>query len=128
MILYRRFMMRLAARAARAVNASCVVTGEALGQVASQTMENLTCIQAASELPVLRPLIAFDKSETIDVAKRIGTYDVSILPEPDCCTVFQPAKPIIRGRLDRCEAAEAELDVDGLVARAVEGIEVVDVD
>ena len=127
-VLYRRMMQRIASRLARRAKAGVLITGESLGQVASQTMENLTCIGAASGLPVIRPLVAFDKEETIALAKRIGTYDVSILPEPDCCTVFQPTKPVIRGTLDACEAAEAELDVEGLVAAAVEGVERIDVE
>jgi thiamine biosynthesis protein ThiI len=86
-------------------------------------MENLTCIGAASDLPVLRPLIGFDKQETIDLARRIGTYDTSIVPEPDCCTVFMPKRPVIRGRIDRCEEAEAALPLDELLTAAVEGAE-----
>lgn len=125
-ILYRRMMQRIAARLARKRKAGALVTGESLGQVASQTLENITCIEAASSLPVLRPLIAFDKTETIALSRRIGTFDVSIRPEPDCCTVFQPSKPVIRGRLDRCDEAEAVLDVEGLVERALDGIETVD--
>ncbi|MCZ6598710.1 MAG: tRNA 4-thiouridine(8) synthase ThiI [Planctomycetota bacterium] len=126
-VLYRRMMQRIAGRVARMEKAGAVVTGESLGQVASQTMENIACIQDAADLPVLRPLIGFDKTEAIALARRIGTYPISILPEPDCCTVFQPSKPVIRGRVERCARAEAQLDVEGLVARAVEGLEVVDV-
>ncbi len=122
-VLYRRMMQRLASRVARRAGAQVLVTGESLGQVASQTMENLACIEAASELPVLRPLVCFDKDETIAIARRIGTFDVSTLPEPDCCTVFQPSRPVIRGRIDECEAAERELDLEGLVEEALEGIE-----
>jgi thiamine biosynthesis protein ThiI len=95
--------------------------------VASQTIENLTCIEQASDCLVLRPLIGFDKQETIEVARRIGTFEVSILPEPDCCTVFQPEKPVIYGKLADCLAAEAALDVEGLVDRALAGVEVTDV-
>ncbi len=127
-VLYRRMMQRIATRVARREKAGVLVTGESLGQVASQTMENLTCIGAASGLPVLRPLICFDKTETIERARAIGTYDVSIQPEPDCCTVFQPARPVIRGSLERCEEAEARLDVEALVEDAVAGLEVVDVE
>lgn len=126
-VLYRRMMQRLASRVASRDRARALVTGESLGQVASQTLENLTCIEDASELPVLRPLISMDKVETIDLAKRIGTFTTSILPEPDCCTVFMPPKPMIRGRVAECEAAEAALDLEGLIRRALEGTEVVDV-
>jgi len=127
-ILYRRMMHRIASRLARDEGAGVLVTGECLGQVASQTMENLTCIGAAAELPVLRPLISFDKQETIALARRIGTFETSILPEPDCCTVFQPKRPVLRGRLSECEAAEAGFDVDGLVAEAVRQTERIDVE
>jgi thiamine biosynthesis protein ThiI len=122
-VLYRRMMQRVASRIARRERAGALVTGDSLGQVASQTLENLTCIEEASELPVLRPLIGFDKQETIERAQRIGTYELSIAPEPDCCTVFQPEKPVIRGRLEQCRAAEAALDVEGLVRAAAEGAE-----
>ena len=125
-ILYRRMMQRIAGRVAVLERAGAVVTGESLGQVASQTLENLTCIEAASELPVLRPLITFDKSETIALARRIGTLAISSEPEPDCCTVFQPARPVIRGSLKLCDAAESALDLEGLIDAAMAGIETVD--
>ena len=126
-VLYRRQMARIANRIAVREKAGVLITGECLGQVASQTMENLTCIGAASERPVLRPLIAFDKSETIELARRIGTYEVSIQPEPDCCTVFQPTRPVIRGTLAACDEAEAALDLEGLIDRAAGGVEIIDV-
>jgi thiamine biosynthesis protein ThiI len=125
-ILYRRMMQRVATRVAALERAGCVLTGESLGQVASQTLENLTCIEDASDLPILRPLVAFDKQETIAIAQRIGTFPISSEPEPDCCTVFQPARPAIRGRIAICAAAEARIDVAGLVDAAVLGLEVVD--
>jgi len=87
--------------------------------VASQTLENLTCIGAAAGLPLLRPLIAFDKQETIALARRIGTHDLSALQEPDCCTLFMPSRPVIRGRVEACEQAEAGLDLAGLVEAAL---------
>jgi thiamine biosynthesis protein ThiI len=126
-VLYRRMMQRIATRLAAEERAGAVVTGDSLGQVASQTLENLTCIEAASELPVLRPLIGFDKSETIAVAQRIGTFALSIENEPDCCTVFQPERPVIFGKLSECLAAESELDVPGLVERALAERRTVDV-
>ena len=126
-ILYRRMMQRIAVRIAARERAGAVVTGESLGQVASQTLENLTCIEAASELPVLRPLIAFDKGETIALARRIGTFAISSEPEPDCCTVFQPARPVIRGTLELSAAAERGLDVEALAERSASEAEVVDV-
>ena len=119
-VLYRRMMHRIADRIAERSKAGAIVTGDSLGQVASQTMENLTCIQDASTLPILQPLIAFDKAETIEVARRIGTYETSIEAVQDCCTVFQPRKPILRGRPEACRAAEETLDVDALVHEAIE--------
>jgi thiamine biosynthesis protein ThiI len=125
-VLYRRMMQRIAARVARDERALAIVTGESLGQVASQTLENLTCIGAASELLVLRPLIGFDKAETIALARRLGTYEISIETEPDCCTVFQPERPVIRGRLEACLDAEQALGVDELVERACADLRRVD--
>jgi len=125
-VLYRRMMQRIATRLAEREQAGALITGESLGQVASQTLENLTCIQAAAGLPVLRPLVAFDKQETIDLARRIGTFDLSCVPEPDCCTVFMPRRPVIRGRPELCRAIEADYDVAALVDSAVEGVEVHD--
>lgn len=127
-VLYRRFMQRLASRLAGRDRCKALLTGESLGQVASQTLENMTCIESAAELPVLRPLLTFDKEEAIDLALKIGTYELSILPEPDCCTVFMPSRPIIHGKVETCEAAEAELGVDGLVQRALEGTERIDIE
>jgi len=117
-VLYRRMMQRIAGLLAREERAGAVVTGESLGQVASQTLENLALIEAAGDLPVLRPLIGFDKPETIALARRIGTFELSIENEPDCCTVFQPERPIIHGKRADCEAAEAALDVEALVTAA----------
>jgi len=126
-VLYRRMMQRIAARLAGDERAGCVITGESLGQVASQTLENLACIEAAADLPVLRPLITYDKSETIALARRIGTFELSIQQEPDCCTVFQPERPVIRGRPWMCERAERELDVAGLVEAAYGARRVVEI-
>jgi len=126
-VLYRRFMQRLASRLAHRDHCKALLTGESLGQVASQTLENMTCIEAAAALPVLRPLLTFDKEEAINLAQRINTYDLSILPEPDCCTVFMPSRPIIHGRVEACEEAEAELGVEALVERALEGTERIDI-
>jgi thiamine biosynthesis protein ThiI len=122
-VLYRRMMQRIATRIAAREGCKALVTGECLGQVASQTIENLTCIGAAAGLSVLRPLIGFDKLEIIQCAIRIGTYETSIINEPDCCTVFLPSRPIIRGRLAACETAEDGLAVEALIGRALEGAE-----
>jgi thiamine biosynthesis protein ThiI len=118
-VLYRRAMNRIACAIAPRERATALVTGESLGQVASQTLENLTCIGATANLPVLRPLIGFDKVETIERARRIGTFELSIVPEPDCCTVFQPRRPVIRGRLDECASIEAGLGLEPAIDEAV---------
>lgn len=122
-VLYRRMMQRIGARLCEREGFQALVTGECLGQVASQTLENMRCIAAATERMVLQPLLTFDKEEIITLARRIGTFEVSSHPQPDCCTVFQPAHPVIRGRLEECAAAEHRMDVEGLVERAVEGTE-----
>lgn len=126
-VLYRRFMQRLASRIARRDKCKALITGESMGQVASQTLENMACIEAAAAIPVLRPLLTYDKEEAIALAEKIGTYELSILPEPDCCTVFMPSRPIIHGRIEACEEAEAGLDMEGLVERALEGVERFDI-
>lgn len=122
-ILYRRMMQRIASRLCDEQHHDVLITGESLGQVASQTLENLRCIELAAAHPLLRPLIAFDKDETIAIARRIGTFEISNVQEPDCCTVFQPARPVIRGDPRECERFEAALDVEGLVTRALAGVE-----
>lgn len=122
-VLYRRFMQRIADRLATLHDYQALTTGESLGQVASQTLENMECIGAVTDRMILRPLLTYDKEETIALARRIGTFDLSNVQEPDCCTVFQPSRPVIKGTLAECAAAEAELDVAGLVERAVHGTE-----
>jgi thiamine biosynthesis protein ThiI len=127
-VLYRRMMQRIASRIAARDGFEALVTGESVGQVASQTLENMALIGAAAELLVLRPLGGFDKEETIQIARRIGTFDLSNVPEPDCCTVFQPSRPVIRGRLDVCLETEAALGVDDLVESALASTESVKVE
>ena len=117
----RRFMMRLADRLAKELHCKALVTGECLGQVASQTMQALRVSEDVTDLPVLRPLIGMDKEEIVRVARHIGTFDTSILPYEDCCTVFTPRHPATRPNLEDVRAAEAALDVDALVAKALEG-------
>lgn len=126
-VLYRRMMQRVASVIAQAEDAKALVTGECMGQVASQTLENLTCIGAAASLPVLRPLIAFDKQETVDRAQHIGTFALSAVQTPDCCTLFMPRRAVTRGRLEVCEQIEARLDVPALVADCVARAERIDV-
>ena len=117
-LIMRRFMMRLAQTVARKVGAKALVTGESLGQVASQTMLALGTTDDVCEMPVLRPLIGMDKVEIIRLSRQIGTFDTSILPYEDCCTVFTPRHPCTRPKLEDVRAAEAALDVDALVAEA----------
>lgn len=124
--LLRRFMMRIAERTAQRNGAQCIVTGESLGQVASQTIEGITSSESVVErLPVLRPLIGLDKTEIIEVSRRIGTYDTSILPYEDCCTVFLPKHPLIRPDLAEVEREEARLDVERLIEEALASAETV---
>ena len=117
-LIMRRFMMRLAQAVARKIGAKALVTGESLGQVASQTMLALGTTDDVCEMPVLRPLIGMDKVEIIRLSRQIGTFDTSILPYEDCCTVFTPRHPCTRPKLEDVRAAEAALDVDALVAEA----------
>jgi thiamine biosynthesis protein ThiI len=122
-ILMRRFMMRIADRVAGRTGCGALVTGESLGQVASQTMAAMACTEAAASRPVFRPLIGMDKEEIIRIARRIDTLETSNLPYEDCCTVFTPRHPRTRPHLDEIQAAEAELDVEGLTQAAYQGIE-----
>lgn len=124
-LIMRRFMMRIAQRAADQIHARALVTGENLGQVASQTIEALGVTEEVTTLPVLRPLIGMDKEEIIRLSRTIGTFDTSILPYEDCCTVFTPRHPRTRPQLDEVRAAESVLDIEGLVDRAMKGREFV---
>ncbi|HSR51191.1 MAG TPA: tRNA uracil 4-sulfurtransferase ThiI [Acidobacteriota bacterium] len=117
-VLYRRMMLRLAERVAWRKRARVLLTGESLGQVASQTLENLTVIDSASKRPVLRPLVGFDKQEIVDQARRIGTYEISIEPEEDCCTLFIPDHPQTRAKYRRIREIESGLDIEAMVEEA----------
>ena len=125
-LIMRRFMMRIAQRVAHDTGAKAIVTGENLGQVASQTMEAMASTQAVIDLPVLQPLIGMDKEEIITIARKIGTFDTSILPYEDCCTVFTPKHPRTRPKLSEVERAESVLDINALVDEAVKGLEKVE--
>ena len=122
-VLMRRLMMRIAERFARQEGALALITGESLGQVASQTLEALVCTNDAVTLPVFRPLIGFDKDEIMDVARRIGTYETSILPYEDYCTVFVPKHPVTKPKLDDLRTSEALVDWTEMIERAVEKTE-----
>ena len=118
-VIYRRLMLRIAERIARTSGSSALVTGEAVGQVASQTLDNMSVIDAVSSLPVLRPLVGMDKEEIVNEARRLGTYEVSIIPDEDCCTLFTPKHPATRARRNQVEASESALLIDELVQEAV---------
>lgn len=121
----RRFMMRIAERIARMNGAGAVITGESLGQVASQTLESITSTNSVANIPVFRPLIGFDKDEIIEISQRIGAFETSILPYEDCCTIFLPKRPVTKPRLSAVEKVESVLDVDTLVDNALASIETV---
>ena len=118
-IVYRRLMMRIAERIARARAAQALVTGDVVGQVASQTLENIAVVGSVATLPVYRPLIGMDKEEITAQAIQLGTYPISIIPDQDCCTLFTPRNPQTKARLAHIEAAETALAIDALVDRAV---------
>jgi thiamine biosynthesis protein ThiI len=122
-VLYRRMMVRIAEELARKEQCWALVTGDSLGQVASQTPQNLCAIEAAAELPILRPLIGMDKREIIDEAKRLGTYETSIEPDQDCCKLFVPPHPSTKARLDDVLKVERMIDVSALVKRGVDNAE-----
>ena len=118
--LLRRFMMRIAERLAEQVGGQCIITGESLGQVASQTIEGMTSSGSVVEnLPILRPLVGFDKTEIIERAREIGTFETSIQPYEDCCTVFLPKHPLIRPKMEDVLRAEQKLDVEALLEEAM---------
>ncbi len=119
----RRFMMRIAERLAKQQGDQAIITGESLGQVASQTIESITSSNSVVSMPVLRPLIAFDKLDIIDIAKKIDTYETSILPYEDCCTVYLPKYPAIKPNLEKVIKAESKLDIEGLIEEAFRKVE-----
>ncbi len=124
----RRFMMRIAERIAKIHGAGAVITGESLGQVASQTLESITSTNSVATIPVFRPLIGFDKDEIIEIAQKIGTFETSILPYEDCCTIFLPKRPVTKPRLEHVLKVESALDVDALVENALNSIESVTIE
>ena len=127
-ILVRRFMMKIAERIAEKRDCMMLITGENLGQVASQTAEALVVTDASVTKPVMRPLIAMDKVDIMEKAKEIGTYEKSIEPYEDCCTVFLPKHPTTKPRLERILASESKLDAEGLIEAAVNSAEVINID
>jgi len=123
-VLYRRMMVRIAEAIAKKEKAQALVTGESLAQVASQTLENLSVIEQAANLSILRPLVGMDKQEIIDQARKIGTFDTSAIPDQDCCQLFVPQHPATKAKLGDVEKAESSLDVSGLTQLGVEGAKI----
>ncbi len=126
-VIMRRYMMRIANLIAKKERAQALVTGESIGQVASQTMHALQCTDSVSQLPVFRPLIGFDKQEIVDLAVKIGTFETSSLPYEDCCTVFTPRHPATRPKMDIILDGESKLDSDALIEAAILNTEVIHV-
>ena len=123
-VVYRRFMLRIAEQIARGSHARALVTGEVIGQVASQTLENLTLIGEATSMQVLRPLVGMDKDEIVHEAERIGTLPISKIPDEDCCQLFTPRHPATAARRDEVLRAEERLPVDALVRAAVDAVSI----
>lgn len=123
----RRFMMRIAEKISKDINAGAIITGESLGQVASQTLESINTTNSVVRTPVFRPLIGFDKSDIIEISQKIGTYETSILPYEDCCTVFLPKRPVIKPKIDIIGRAENKLDIDKLIEEAIANIEIINI-
>ena len=126
-LLLRRYMMAIATRIAHERNCGALITGESIGQVASQTAESLVVTDASVQMPVMRPLIAMDKVDIMDLAKEIGTYETSIMPYEDCCTVFLPKHPTTKPKLDRILESESKLDCEALIEAAIEAKEIVNI-
>ncbi len=129
-LIMRRFMMRIAEQIAVKEGSQALITGESIGQVASQTMEALACTDAVVDMPVFRPVIGFDKSEIVKLSEEIGAYETSILPYEDCCTVFTPRHPVTKPKLDRTQQAEDRIpqeERDRLIQAALEGVEIIEV-
>ena len=124
-LLYRRFMIQIAEKIAHKKKARALVTGESLGQVASQTLGNIAAIESVGTIPILRPLIGLDKQEIMDLARLYGTYDISILPDQDCCSLFIPKNPATNAKKEYLENEERNLDINDLIKQAVESIEYV---
>ncbi len=122
-VLYRRFMMRIATALAHRQGATALVTGESLGQVASQTLANMTVIEDAAGMPVLRPLVGMDKNEIVEQARTLGTFETSIIPDQDCCSLFVPAHPETRASLAEVERVESRFDIERMVSAAVSATE-----
>ena len=123
-------MMKIAERTARKFYCDCLVNGESLGQVASQTVQSITVTNSViKELPVMRPLIGMDKQEIMEISKKIGTYETSVLPYEDCCTVFLPKNPVTKPQIERCEFEESKIENgDDLIEEVLNNLEIVEID
>ena len=121
----RRFMMKIAERLAEKSGCGALITGESLGQVASQTMESITVTNSVVKMPVFRPLIGFDKEDIINISRDIGTFETSILPFEDCCTVFLPKNPVIRPSVEKALEYEQNLDCESLIEDAISRVETI---
>ena len=121
----RRMMYRIATKYAEKIGAKILINGESIGQVASQTLESISCINNVTNMPVIRPVACYDKLEIIALSKKINTYETSILPYEDCCTVFVPKHPVIKPELEKCEEYEKRFDYDSLIEKAIDNIEVI---
>ena len=127
MTLTRRFMMRITDRIREVRNGLVIINGESLGQVASQTLESMQAINAVTNTPIIRPVVTMDKLEIIDIAQEIDTFEISIQPFEDCCTIFAPDRPKTNPKIKNAEQYEARMDVEGLVERAVAGIMITEI-
>lgn len=125
-ILIRRAMSRIAQKICTATGSLALITGESLGQVASQTLHSLVVTNEVAEIPVLRPLIGLDKEEIIQYARRIDTYETSILPYEDCCTIFVPKHPETKPKLEKIRLSESKLEMDALIQKAVDETEIIE--
>ena len=123
-ILFRRAMIRISSEVARRNNYKVLISGENIGQVASQTLDNIDAVGRVSKMSILRPVIGFDKQEIIDMAKSIGTYDISIQPDQDCCSLFVPKRPATRARAEQLKMQEIKLKVNFLVESALESAKI----
>ena len=122
----RRMMYKIAERYAKKIKAQIIINGESIGQVASQTLESMTCINSVTNMPVIRPVACFDKLEIIEIANKINTYETSILPYEDCCTIFVPKHPVIKPKLEKCEKYEKAFDFEKLLEETIQNIKVIE--
>ncbi len=121
----RRMMYRIAEKYSEKIGAQIIVNGESIGQVASQTLSSMTCINSVTNMPIIRPVACFDKLEIINLSQKIGTYEISILPFEDCCTIFVPKHPVINPKLSKCLAYEKEFDYETLIDKCIDNIETI---